>query len=143
MQAEFKSFMYIDRSLRTKKYKFIDELNFKKCMPLKRSLKSKFFVGITNKQKNIYHPSWFYGWQWGSEGVDILIKKIPERPPEIKKTKEENRLEKSKIKKERAALEWYDIDMQAELKSFMYIDHSLRKKIWVDEWIKLQKNVCN
>ena len=35
----------------------MDELNFKKCMQLKRSLKSKFFVGITNKQrKYIIHP---------------------------------------------------------------------------------------
>ena len=46
--------------------------------------------------------------------------KNPELPPDTKK--EENRLEKSKRKKERAALEWYDLDMQAELKSFMYID---------------------
>ena len=51
MQAELKSFMYIDRSLRVKKEKLIDELKFKKCMQLKRSLKSKFFVGITNKQR--------------------------------------------------------------------------------------------
>ena len=51
--------------------------------------------------------------------------KNPERPPD-KKTKEENRLEKRKRKKERAALEWDDIDMPAELKSFMYIDRSLR-----------------
>ena len=29
----------------------------------------------------------------------------------LKKTKEENRLEKSKRKKERAALEWDDLDM--------------------------------
>ena len=35
----------------------MDELNFKKCMQLKRSLKRKFFVGITNKQrKYIIHP---------------------------------------------------------------------------------------
>ena len=49
--------MYIDCSLLAKKDKLIDELNFKKCMQLKRSLKIKFFVGITNKQ-NIYiiHP---------------------------------------------------------------------------------------
>ena len=52
MQAELKSFMYVDRSLREKKDKLIDELNFKKCMKLKRSIKSKFFVGITNKQSN-------------------------------------------------------------------------------------------
>ena len=47
------SFMYVDRSLRgdAKKDKLIDELNFKKCMKLKRLLKIKFFVGITNKQR--------------------------------------------------------------------------------------------
>ena len=50
--------MYIDLSLRAKKDKLIDELNFKKCMQLKRSLKSKFFVGITKKKIHIYifHP---------------------------------------------------------------------------------------
>ena len=42
--------------------------------------------------------------------------KNPERPPDTKKSKEENRLEKSKRKKERAALEWDDLDMQAKLK---------------------------
>ena len=50
MQEDLKSFMYIDRSLRANNYKLIDELNFNKCMQLKRLLKSKFFVGITNKQ---------------------------------------------------------------------------------------------
>ena len=55
MQAELKCFMYIDRSLRAKKDKLIDELNFKKCMQLKRSLKINFLVGITNKQTKIYH----------------------------------------------------------------------------------------
>ena len=55
--------------------------------------------------------------------------KNPERPPDNKKTKEENFREKIKIKKERAALEWDYIDMQAKLKSFMYIDRSLRKKM--------------
>ena len=51
--------MYVDRSLRgdAKKDKLIDELNFKKCMLLKRILKSKLFVGVTNKQiKYIIHP---------------------------------------------------------------------------------------
>ena len=47
MQAELKSFLYVYRSLRAKKEKLIDELNFKKCIQLKISLKSKFFVGIT------------------------------------------------------------------------------------------------
>ena len=49
--------MYIDRSLRNKNDELINELNFKKCMHLKRSMKSNFFVGITNKQrKYIIHP---------------------------------------------------------------------------------------
>ena len=57
MQAELKYFMYVDRPLRAKKDKLIDEINFKKCMQLKRLLKSNFFVGITNKQrKYIIHP---------------------------------------------------------------------------------------
>ena len=51
--------------------------------------------------------------------------KSPERPPNIKKTKEEHRLEESKRKLKQAALEWDDLDMQAELKSFMYVDRSL------------------
>ena len=63
MQAELKSVMYIDRLLRAKKEKLIYELNFKTVMQLKRSLKSKFFVGITKKTKKIYHSSWFYGCQ--------------------------------------------------------------------------------
>ena len=32
----------------------MNELNFKKCMQLKRSMKSKFFVGITKKKIYIY-----------------------------------------------------------------------------------------
>ena len=51
--------MYVDRSLRgdPKKYKLIDELNFKKCMQLKIIQKSKVFVGITDKQRKfIIHP---------------------------------------------------------------------------------------
>ena len=53
IQAELKSFMYVDRSLcgDPSKDELIDELNFKKCMQLKRILKSKFFVGITKKQR--------------------------------------------------------------------------------------------
>ena len=57
MQAELKYFMYIDRSLRNKNDGLINEFNFKKCMHLKISMKSKFLVGITNKQrKYIIHP---------------------------------------------------------------------------------------
>ena len=43
--------MYVDRSLRANEEQLIDELNFKKCMQLKRLLKRMFFVGITNKQR--------------------------------------------------------------------------------------------
>ena len=59
IQAEFKSFMYVDLSLcgNANKDKLIDELNFKTRMQLKRILKSNFFVGVTNKQrKYIIHP---------------------------------------------------------------------------------------
>ena len=52
--------------------------------------------------------------------------KNSEFPPDTKKTKEDNRLENPKRNLKNAALEWDDIDMQAELKSFMYIDRSLR-----------------
>ena len=51
--------MYVDHSLRgdLKKDKLINELNFTKCMQLKRIQKSKFFVGIKNKQRQfIIHP---------------------------------------------------------------------------------------
>ena len=51
MQAELKSFMYIDRSLHNKNDGLINELKFKKCMHLKRSIKRKFFIGLTNKQR--------------------------------------------------------------------------------------------
>ena len=68
--------------------------------------------------------------------MDILIKK-QECPPEITKMKEANRLEKTKRKLKQAALEWYYLDIQAELKSFMYVDRSLsgnpRKYELVDE----------
>ena len=39
--------------------------------------------------------------------------KNPERTPDNNKTKEENRLENSKRKKKRAALEWDNLSMQA------------------------------
>ena len=59
LQSQLKSFMYVDRSLRgdAKKDKLIDELNFTKCMQLNIIQKSKFYVGITDKQSNfIIHP---------------------------------------------------------------------------------------
>ena len=73
------------------------------------------------------------GWTYSS--------KNPERPPDNNKTKEENRLEKSKRKKKRAALEWDDIDMQAELKSFMYIDRSLCKKDGLMNELNFKKRI--
>ena len=51
--------MYVDSSLRgdPKKYKLIDELNFKNCARLKRKTTIKFFVGINyKKRKLIIHP---------------------------------------------------------------------------------------
>ena len=51
LQEEFKSLMYVDRSLcrDPKNDKLIDELNFKNCVCLKRKTTSKLFVGITRK----------------------------------------------------------------------------------------------
>ena len=59
LQAQLKSFMYVDRFLRgdPKKDRLLDDLNFMNCMHLKRIEKSKLFVGITVKQiKFIIHP---------------------------------------------------------------------------------------
>ena len=53
--------------------------------------------------------------------------KNQECPPETTKTKEYNRIENSKRKLKQAALEWDDLDMQAELKSFMYVYPTLRE----------------
>ena len=66
--------------------------------------------------------------------MDILIKK-QEYPPEITKTKEENCLEKTQIKLKQSALEWDDLDIQAELKSFMHVDCSLRGDLRKDKLI--------
>ena len=81
MQAELKSFVYIDRSLRGKKDKFIDELNFKKCIQLKRSLKRKLFVGITSKQrKYIIHPDFMVANQ---EITDQFINNLKSNPNKV------------------------------------------------------------
>ena len=57
--------------------------------------------------------------------------------------KDDNRLENSKRKLKQAALEWYDLDIQAELKSFLYVDRSLRaKKDKLIDELNF-KNVCN
>ena len=63
IQEQLKSLMYVDRSLRgdPKKYKFIDELNFKHCLRLKIKTTSKFFVGIKYKKKVVLKPGWISG----------------------------------------------------------------------------------
>ena len=81
MQAELKSFMYIDRSLRKKNDGLINELNFKKCMHLKRSIKSKFFVGITNKQiEYIIHPDFMVD---NEEITDQFIRNLKRTPNKV------------------------------------------------------------
>ena len=73
--------VYVDRSLRAKKDKLIDELNFKKCMQLKRSLKSKLFVGITNKQrKYIIHSDFMVANQ---EITDQFIQNLKSNPNKV------------------------------------------------------------
>ena len=73
--------MYVDRSLSAKKDKLIDELNFKKCMQLKRLLKRKFFVGITNKQrKYIIHPDFMVANQ---EITDQFIQNLKSNPNKV------------------------------------------------------------
>ena len=100
MQAELKSFMYIDCSLRAKKDKLIDELNFKKCMQLKRSPKIKFFVGITNKQiKYIIHPDFMVANQeitdQFTQNIKINPNKVHDLTGEMKKSFKNQRLETS------------------------------------------------
>ena len=73
--------MYIDRSLRKKKDGLMDELNFKKCMQLYRSPKSKFFVGITNKQKiYIIHPDFMVD---NKEITDQFIQNLKRKPNKV------------------------------------------------------------
>ena len=56
----------------------MNELNFKKCMHLKRSMKSKFFVEITNKQrKYIIHPDFMVANQ---EITDQFIQNLNSNP---------------------------------------------------------------
>ena len=73
MQAELKSFLYVHRSLRAKKDK--------KCMQLKILLKSKLFVGITNKQrKYIIHPDFMVANQ---EITDQFIQNLKSNPNKV------------------------------------------------------------
>ena len=59
LQAKLKSLIYSDCSLGvdSKKDRLIDELNFKKCMHLKRKTTSKLFVSI--KKTFMIHPKYF------------------------------------------------------------------------------------
>ena len=52
--------------------------------------------------------------------------KQPESPPEIIETKQDTGLEHTKIKVNRAALEWDNFVLQEQLKYLMYFDRSLR-----------------
>ena len=75
--------MYVDHSLRgdPRKYKLIDELNFKKRMQLKIILKCKFFFGITNKQRKfIIHPEFMVANQ---EITDQFIQNLKSNPNKV------------------------------------------------------------
>ena len=100
MQDELKSFLYVDCSLRAKKDKLIDELNLKKYMQLKRLLKSKFFAGITNKQrKYIIHPQFMVANQKITDQFIQNLKgnpnKVHELTGEMKKSFKKHRLKTS------------------------------------------------
>ena len=72
--------MYIDRSLRNKHDGLINELNFKKCIHLKISMKSKFFIGITNKQrKYIIHPDFMVDNEKITDQFIQNLKSIPNK----------------------------------------------------------------
>ena len=59
----------------------MDELNFKKCMQLKRSLKSKLFIGSTNKQtKYIIHSDFMVANQ---EITDQFIQDLKRKPNKV------------------------------------------------------------
>ena len=59
----------------------MNELNFKKCMHLKRSTKSKFFVGITSKErKYIIHPDFMVD---NKEIIDQFIQNLKRKPNKV------------------------------------------------------------
>ena len=61
LQEHMKSLIYVDCSLRgdSMKENFIDELNLKNCVLLRRNKSSKFFVSITLERKYIIRPECF------------------------------------------------------------------------------------
>ena len=93
--------MYVDRSLcgDPKKDKLIDELKFTNCMHLKIIQKSKFFVGITGKQRKfIMHPEFMVA---NHIIADQFIQNIKSNPKnvhdlliEMKRSIKKQRLEK-------------------------------------------------
>ena len=83
LQDQLKSFMHVDRSLRgdPNKDKLIDELNFTNRMHLRRIQKSKFFVGITVKQRNfIIHPEFMVA---NHIIVDQFIQSLKSNPNKV------------------------------------------------------------
>ena len=83
IQAELKPFMHADRSLcdDANKDKLIDKLNFKKCVQIKRILKRKLFVGITNKQrKYIINPEFIVSNQ---EITDQFLQNLKSNPNKL------------------------------------------------------------
>ena len=75
--------MYIDRSLRgdPKKDRFIDELNFTKCIQSKIIQKSNFFVGITDKQRKfIIHPEFMVA---NHKIADQFIQNLKSNPNKV------------------------------------------------------------
>ena len=83
LQEQLKSFMYVDRPLRgdSKKERFIDELNFTKCMQSKRIQKNQFFVGSTDKQRKfIIHPEFMVA---NHKIADHLIQNLKSNPNNV------------------------------------------------------------
>ena len=88
LQAQLKSFMYVDRSLRgdPEKDKLIGDLNFTNCMHLNRIQKSKLFVGITvKKRKFIIHPEFIVA---NHIIADQFIKNLKSNPHKLYAFKE-------------------------------------------------------
>ena len=78
----------------------MNELNFKKCMQLKRSTKSNLFVGITNKQtKNIIHPDFMVDNEEITDQFIQNLKRIANKVHHLtgvmKKSLKKQRLEKN------------------------------------------------
>ena len=98
LQEQLKSFMYVDCSLRgdPNKDKFIDELNFTNCMHIRIIQKSKFFVGITVKQRKfIIHPEFMVANHIIADqfiqNIKINPNKVHDLPSEMKRSLKQQR----------------------------------------------------